>query len=420
VIELKNSKTTYLGKTPDGRDKFALDCHINAVQMRETGKDWEDIDPTIEELDADGSTINFTRTPMLVKVGKDSKRRIYPDRTDLSYWIEFQKPFASMEKPTRKDRWFYWNFAHAIIGVLITNTSVKFGFRLKDSQAPTSITIPFSTQGITRQGRMLYHNGRVVAELKLPIAAGSNLDVDGELVQKECSVVFGAGQITVSLDPTGLTYPIEIDPPLEVQVGASADDADERESDGEMHPVYTVIQNRSTTSATTRTRGGYRFVSNEFPTQGTTIDIAYLRVYIYDANYDDAYFNIHFEKLADPAAFTTTAYNITNRTITTNSVTWSADGIAAGGVGWYNSPSLCSVGSPAEELFDAFSPTAIVVITRPNADILIKDLRVRAWDQSPNNLGAILHLEYEAGAPPAGQPYISRVQGVAGMRSWSY
>ena len=72
MIELSNSKKTYLGKAPDGRNKFALDCHVGAVQMRETGKEWEDIDPTIEELDADGSTINFTKTPMLVKVGEDS------------------------------------------------------------------------------------------------------------------------------------------------------------------------------------------------------------------------------------------------------------------------------------------------------------------------------------------------------------
>lgn len=34
VLELRNSKRTYLGKTADGKDKWALDCYQYPVQMR--------------------------------------------------------------------------------------------------------------------------------------------------------------------------------------------------------------------------------------------------------------------------------------------------------------------------------------------------------------------------------------------------
>ncbi len=275
MIELSNSKKTFLGKV-GSRDKFALDCHIGAVQMREASGEWEDIDPTVEEFDTDGKTVNFTKTPMLVKVGEDSKRRIYPDRTDLSYWIEFQKPFVSMGKPTRQNGWFYWNFAHAVLGVKVTNTGVKFGFKLKDNQSPTSITIPFTSQGITRQGRLLYHEGKVIAELRLPIATGSNLSIPSMPIQKDCDVSFGSGEVTISLDPTGLEYPIEIDPTLDLQVGASSDDCRRRLTTSLWGlTAANIIVGNAAGASDKRFGGGMRFTGITIP-QGSPVTTSYL------------------------------------------------------------------------------------------------------------------------------------------------
>jgi len=185
---------------------------------------WQDVDVNAEELDTDGFTVKFTKLSYFGRIDDEGRRRFYPDRNDLSYWIEFKKPYPNMGTPTRQNRWFYWNFAHAIIGVRFDIDSLKFGFRLKDDQSPTSIAIPFEMQGITRQGRLLLHDGEVVAELRKPIATGSNLDAEGMPVQKECDVVFGPGEVIISLDPTGLEYPIEIDPTVDKQVGANTDD----------------------------------------------------------------------------------------------------------------------------------------------------------------------------------------------------
>lgn len=217
-IELSNSKRTYLGKTADGRDKWALDCSIGAIQFRETGGEWQDIDPSVEEADSEGFSVKFTQTPYLGRIGEDSHRRIYPDRTNLSYWIEFDKPYPSMGIPTRQDRWFYWNFTNAILGIRFDNASIKFGFRLKNASAPTSITIPFTTQGITREGRLLYHNSVLIGELRKPTATDANDE------ERDCEITFGTGEVTISLDTTGLTFPIDIDPSVDLQVGASSDD----------------------------------------------------------------------------------------------------------------------------------------------------------------------------------------------------
>jgi hypothetical protein len=52
MIEIKNSKTTYLGKASGG-DRYALDAFIGAVQMGEPEGLWQDIKPCLVR-DADG------------------------------------------------------------------------------------------------------------------------------------------------------------------------------------------------------------------------------------------------------------------------------------------------------------------------------------------------------------------------------
>lgn len=192
-------------------------------------------------------------------------------------------------------------------------------------------------------------------------------------------------------------YPVFIDTTVDEQVEANEDDAYENEGEGTVNISDTTsIRMNSHTVAAGRYWAGYRFVSGEFPAQGTTIDVAYLSIYLYSTLYDDANLNIHFEELAAPATFTTDSYSITSRDRTEASVEWIADGIAAGALDWYNSPSLCGVGSPIQELFDAYSPTAIVAITRPNTDAY-KIFYTRPHEFSTGEYATKLHIEYTAG-----------------------
>ncbi len=203
----KRSKTTYLGN-----NQYQYEGSIGTIYYQDEVNQWQTIDANYEEVDTDGFSVKFTKLPYLIRMGEDSGRRIYPDRNDLSYWIEFQKPYPSMGLPTRQDGWFYWNFTDAIMGVKVGNTMVKFGFRLKNSNAPTSITIPFTSQGITRSGRFLYHSDKVVAELRKPTA------IDANGVERDCQVSFASGSVTISLNTIGLVFPIDIDPTMTMEL----------------------------------------------------------------------------------------------------------------------------------------------------------------------------------------------------------
>jgi len=378
MIELRNSIITELPSV-DGRRRFKAVCHQNAVQYKNLSGHWLDIDATYEE--SDGTNIKFTQTPFLVTVGEDSGRRIYPNKYDLSYWIEFGKPFANMGLPSRQDGWFYWNFTNAILGVKVINDGVKFGFRLKNSLAPTNITLPFTSQGITRQGELLYHNGEIVGYLKRPVATGSNFDVDGIPVRKDCDIEFNPGSVTISLDPTGLTYPIEIDPTY--QVAASLDDAYEKENTGNTNVTDTTIYITSRTGGD-RYFGGFRWAV-AIP-QGSTINSAYPTFYVFNASADDANLNLFHEYKATPAAFTAGVanYDITTRTKTATSASWVQQIIAAGGAGWYDGPSTVT---PLQEVVDDFTTVYIGLIAIGNVNIT-RSLYVYPWDYDDNSYGA--------------------------------
>ncbi|MBA7506121.1 hypothetical protein ES706_04801 [subsurface metagenome] len=383
MIELSNSKKTYLG-TVNGRKRWALDCSIGAIQFRENGGEWQDIDPSIEALDSEGFSVKFTQVPYLGRIANDSRRRIYPDRTNLDCWIEFRKPFSNMPAPSRSDRWFYWNFPNAMMGIRFDNASIKFGFRLKNASAPTSITIPFTTQGITRQGRFLYHNGEIVAELRKPVATDANEE------ERECEISFGTGEVTISLDTTSLIFPIDIDPDIDLQVGANLDDVYEREGNGSISDSNLDVIHRSNTGSTYRYWGAHRWVSGSLPSQGNTIDVAYVKFYLHVAGNDEANGNLHFQKAASPARFTTSAYDVTSRPRTTTSTSWIANSL---GTGWKQTPSLRL---SLQEVIDNYSPTAIALIFRPNQDTSRKLYsRPHNYDSS---LAAKLHIEWTVAA----------------------
>lgn len=185
---------------------------------------WLDCDNTFSELDGlDGFSARFTKCFHQVRVADGGARRIYPDRNDLSYWIQIEKPNGiTMGTPLKTGNTWTWDFAHAQIKVIMQNAQVKFSFILKDSQAPTSITIPFSVQGITRFGNIIYHNGLPCAELVKPQARDANT-----LAARNVTASIANGNLTLTLDTAGITaasYPIDIDPTINLAIGATEDD----------------------------------------------------------------------------------------------------------------------------------------------------------------------------------------------------
>lgn len=203
-----------------------------------------------------------------------------------------------------------------------------------------------------------------------------------------------------------------LDPDSDDQIDASADDSGEREYDGSHYLTTDNVRVYSDSNVNTRRWGAIRFHNGPFPAKGSTIDVAHFIAYIYSTDYDNAKFDIHAEDGAAPATFTTAAYNITGRARTTAFAAWIADAIAAGGIGWFNSPSIVDV---IQELVTDYDCTAIALILKPYSDAS-KELRFQSWDEASHVLGAKLHLEWTEEAPPTGQPTMRRFGGIPGMR----
>ena len=204
------SKTYIVGYKGNGIPIYQFEASLGAIHYKDSTGQWQDIDPNYSEADSGGYTAKFTKLPFAVRMKNDGTRRIYPDRNDLSYWIELGKPISSMGNPIKAGNTWKWDFKNATTIVKLQNQAVKFDFILKNSNAPNTITIPFSAQGITRVGNLLYHDGQVVGELRKPTA------IDAVGIERDCQVTWNAGSVTLTLDTTGLTYPIDIDPTWEV------------------------------------------------------------------------------------------------------------------------------------------------------------------------------------------------------------
>jgi len=201
-------------------------------------------------------------------------------------------------------------------------------------------------------------------------------------------LLFGAKVTDLNAYPDGT---IAFDPTLDLQVGASADDAHEHTFSNSVSIDSGQVMHVSSDS-TTGYVAGHRWVSGSFPAQGDTIDACYVEFYVWATAYDDMYGKWHFEKAAAPAQFTTTDGDITGRSRTTELTVWSANSL---GTGWKQSPSFVT---PFQEVIDSYSPTAVVAIFM-HYDDLDKLFRPWGYDQS-SSYGAKLHLEWSVPASP--------------------
>ncbi len=207
-----SSKTYYLGE-----GNFSWEGSIGAIHYKDNLGKWQDIDESFSEPDAFGK--KYGKLLYHLQLADDSTRRIYPDRNDLSYWVEFGAPVPDTGLPekVKKEVW-RWKLGTYDFNLTITGSVVKFDIVLHTPSAPTSFTVPFVLEGLTREGFLLKRNGQVVAEIRKPFA------IDDKGTYRDVDITFGQDSITLKLVATGLVFPIEIDPTLDLQVGASTDD----------------------------------------------------------------------------------------------------------------------------------------------------------------------------------------------------
>jgi hypothetical protein len=172
-----------------------------------------------------------------------------------------------------------------------------------------------------------------------------------------------------------------------INIAANSDDAHQIRAAGTCYIALDFILSSSQLNPDTCSDAGFRFVLPETIPQGAEILEAYLQVYVYSTTYDDPNLNLYCQLAASPPTFTDTNFDISNRPRTEHHTPWVASGI---GTGWKNSPSLVT---QIQEIIDAYSATAIVIIAWSNSDAA-KNFRTRSKDYS-DTYRAKLYIRYQ-------------------------
>jgi len=383
LIERGLSHLRHRRVDPDGRERFIYDGVIGALHYKDDQDSWQEIDNDLEDDGADGFSVHTGHTGHLLRMAADGKRRLYPNRYDLTRYVEFSG-LPSPGTPQRGANYLAWDRPHFAAKITNGGGGIKFTFTLKDASAPTSVSFNVALVGLTRQGRVLLADGVPVAEMRLPTA------VDAAGTERDCAFTLTAGKVTISLDTTGLVFPIEIDPTVDVQVGASNDDGYRygASSFGRAaqycyvgfsgYPYHTFLRWTGVTI------------------ESHHVDVSYIEVYPYAAAVGTPTRSIYGVDEDNPAG-PTSAATFDADPLTEYNIDWIGEWTAAT---WNQSDSLNDI---FQELADSYaiSNEAVMLQIRDAYGGGTNLQQLRSWDYTGNLHGPKLHIEsHAAGQEP--------------------
>lgn len=186
-------------------------------------------------------------------------------------------------------------------------------------------------------------------------------------------------------------------PTLDLIVGASADDAEEKASGASFLSTGAGIKADSNSAPASRYNCGMRFTNVTIP-QGATITAAYLTVRCTADTDDDANLDIHAEAVDNAVDFAMNA-DVTSRARSAASAAWVQDAL---GVADVNTPPIASVIQEIVNRAGWASGNALCVLFVGRSD-LAKPFRIRAYDGSTTAC-ARLHVEYSTGGGGLAMP----------------
>jgi hypothetical protein len=387
MIELKNSKRTYLGRV-NGRDRFALDCRIGAMQMRQPGKDWEDIDPTVKLWGR--KKWGATNTPYRLEIDSAGSRRIYPDKTDLSRYIDLPAVplFSKLKKRIGGNR-IVASTQKYEIAFILTNSGVRFNALLKQPPPFDHITLDVDAVGFDLLSLLKSTSGLGIPRPRL-IEADPNIV---EPVQRLLDWSYAAGQLTLGFDLSGMRFPILLkNTTIDVQVGASGDDGYSNGDGG-----YNSNGNLMYVGAPD---GGsdswYRFPDVTISSGATIGANTYIEVYAKQNDSSGVYTNIAADDQSGPAAPTSRADHA-GRTRTATIVAWDDGFWTDGGLyAWRTSPNIDGIIQELVDSYDFTAGAAIQILHDDDASPL-RYASIETYDYDTTHAPK-LHIEYTAAA----------------------
>jgi len=406
----RNSKTFHLG----GR-KYAWDGVIGAIHYKDNPKDeaeqWKDIDTTIVDgkvskapYDLD---IYLDGMPGFHYKSKESGE--FNVRLKCARQIVRLSPERVFElepvipKPRIEGNKVIWENIYPDTDVILEawNTGVCLKRILKSAKAPLEYDVDIQEV-------------KGIATLR-PLRPATDAN-DQQLVMEEKAITGGRTEklkLEVlpeeGVEPQPITFPIKDSTVVDEDIGASEDDTRCIGTNN----YYTSSQFNIGNSSGTLYHAGGRWAVNI--AQGSTIDVAYISIYVYDE--DDPLGDLYCEDIDTAPNFTNGNTVVPNRTRTSASSEWDATNI--GKADWKNSPSI--VGAVQEvisrEGWEANNYLAVLGIGKGATTRII---RAYSYDEGPGTYPPKLYIEYTAAAAGWTHKYlgvanasIGKINGVA-------
>lgn len=393
MMELKNSKTTYLGKK-DGKNSFALDCFIGAVQMRDPGGDWQDIKPHLVP-DAEGWHIEGT--PYYAEVKKDGARLFCPDRNERGKYLRLPTfPLVSrlakniISTPTKLDWQVLPNIVRmptpwGYVEFIFTNTGIQFQVYFREAppsvlfgEDSSRILLDIDSAGLDIAGLLTATSGLGIPRPRLI----ENAEIPQE---RQLDWLFKDGQLELGFDLTGLKFPVLL------KNNTIDDQVDTGTDDGYAGGAYLATG----TKLYVGTIGGtayhaWALFGTISGLSGVTIGAnTYYSIYV-PSGTGAVLTKVMAEDVASSTYPTNTAdYN--SRTPTTAQIDW--DGSWTG-LAWNN----LLIPTIIQELANSYDPSSILILHKDDGNAGSVYLGYSSYEVTGNVSGPKLHIEYEAAA----------------------
>lgn len=274
----------------------------------EDGGAWQEIDTTVLDSTDPAFDDEVERAPYRVRV-RGGNRRVWPRRDVPNEWIDFGRPefrrangtYAAIPWDGRRREGASVVFyrADAELRVTFTGGRLKLELVLLSAPASTRWRFPVSISGLTRQGARIVsdRDGETVATVApftLTDAAGTERDIAGTFTNHPTY----QGAYVIEPDLSGLTYPVTIDPTIDVDIAASGDDGRWRSTSFSNSDDDTFI------GGTSDNKGFFRFTGLT-ALAGATVSAAKLTFAAAATDSDAANFVIKARAADNPAAPTT-------------------------------------------------------------------------------------------------------------------
>lgn len=195
------------------------------------------------------------------------------------------------------------------------------------------------------------------------------------------------------------TFPVTIDPTVDVGVSAGNMDAHEASDGANFSSGATALRAESSGTASNRYFSEGIFTVTG-PASGDTVNVAYITIKAVSTATDDPNVDLKCEDVDSAADFTATA-DVTSRTRTASSVQWTATGIGTGAV---NSPSIVT---PVQAILNRagwVSGNKLGIFADGRSDAA-QTFRTIPYDSSSTDCWQF-HLEYTAAATSNPHKYL--------------